>query len=106
VDYLCQPSAGGMPETISEWVCLEHTGWAARKARKWWAERSRAPAGDIVSALDLFARGAFATPTRLTARKEGRFWRILTQEIDPAPEEWLDVAPVETFAEETEEAPF
>ena len=32
VDYLC-----GM-QTFSEWVCLEHPGFAGRKAVRWWAE--------------------------------------------------------------------
>lgn len=97
VDYLCQPSAGGMPETISEWVCLEHQGFARKKARRWWAERSLAPVGGIRDALDLWGRGAFASPTRLMARKEGRFWRIVSQELDERPAEWLEAAPAEVF---------
>lgn len=29
----------GMKLVCSEWVCLEHTGYARAKAEKWWAER-------------------------------------------------------------------
>jgi DNA repair protein RadD len=102
VDYLCTSASGGTPETISEWVCLEHEGWARRRAVKWWAERSHAPVGTIDQAIDLWLRGAFAAPTRLVARKEGRFWRIVSQELDPKPETWEEVAPEDVF----EESPF
>jgi DNA repair protein RadD len=34
VDYF-----SGFLRVASEWVCLEHSGWARQKAEKWWAER-------------------------------------------------------------------
>ncbi len=105
VDYLCQSLEGGTPETISEWVCIDHDGWTGRKAARWWSVRSKAnPEADeagsfIPSCLDLWKRGAVAAPTRITTVKEGRFWRITHAELDPAPEEWLDEAPEEIFEE-------
>lgn len=31
----------GLSRVASEWVCLEHTGYARRKAEAWWRERTR-----------------------------------------------------------------
>lgn len=104
-DYLCQPAEGGTPETISEWVCIDHEGWTGRKAARWWSVRSKAnPEADeagsfIPSCLDLWRRGAVASPTKITTIRDGRFWRITHAELDPAPDEWLDVAPGEVFEE-------
>lgn len=111
VDYLCVPDGGGTPETISEWVCVDHDGWAGRKAGKWWRERSRAePTQDqagsyIPGCIDLWRRGAVAAPTRITTQKEWRFYRVLSAELDPVPEEWADEASDVDF-EEAEAAPF
>lgn len=100
VDYLCR-GEGNLIETISEWVCLEHPGWAGNKAHRWWCARSNALVDGIDSAVDLFERGAVAAPTSLMTVKEGRFWRILSCELDPKPETWL-----ETSADPFEDAPF
>lgn len=128
VDYVCEPPGGGnMPIVISEWVCLMHSGFAFVKAMRWWRQRSRAtfsaslpgtPETDedgydvlqfdhIDNAVDLFKRGAVAVPSRITAAKDGRFWRITDYDLDPIPETWSD-DPVEfDFASESEdEIPF
>ena len=103
VDYLCTPASGGPPESISEWVCIDHDGWAGRKAAKWWCDRSLAtPESDMAgsfidSCLDLWKRGAVATPTRITTVRDGKFWRITQHELDPRPDEWLDEVPEVVF---------
>lgn len=104
VDYLCTACEGDILETISEWVCLEHTGWAGDKAGKWWKQRSNAVLDEpyIDSAIDLWQRGAMATPTYLTAIREGRFWKITEQTLDPKPTSWSDEAAEELF----EDSPF
>lgn len=87
VDYLCTPDGGGPPESISEWVCIDHEGWAGRNAARWWSARSLAdPEADeansfIESCVSLWRRGAVATPTRITAIREGRFWRVTHAEL-------------------------
>lgn len=113
VDYLCSPCEGGTPETISEWVCVDHDGWAGRKARKWWTARSRAepeadPSGSVVaSCVDLFNRGAVATPNRITTIQDGRWKRVQNWDLEPIPDEWLEEAvEVAPWEEEAEEAPF
>jgi DNA repair protein RadD len=96
VDYLCK-GQGNIETTISEWVCLEHEGRVASRAWIWWKNRSKAhlrmdsPHGytsAIDSAIDLWERGALASPHHLTAIREGKFWRITAVELDPIPEAW------------------
>jgi DNA repair protein RadD len=102
VDYLC--TGAGPAKTISEWVCLEHDGWARKKAHKWWRERSKAPVPDIETAISLFLRGAVASPSRITTIKEGKFWRVTKYDLDPIPEEWAEEVAEDPWEEE--EAPF
>jgi DNA repair protein RadD len=75
-----------MPFGLSEWVCIEHGGFARRKAEDWWSIHSsvECPAG-IDEAIDLFNRQWVAIPRTVTARREGRFWKVLDREIDELP---------------------
>lgn len=117
VDYLAKKESGSLPERISEWVCMDHPegGYAYRKACQWWGARSKAiPEYDennscIDSCINWWKRGAVATPSRITAVQDGKFWRITGQELDPIPEpdEWQDesvLAEPELF--EDEDIPF
>lgn len=92
-DYYCQPAdgEGGNLEgkTISEWVCLEHEGYARRKAVKWWKQRTLAEVPDTIEdALALCNSGALAAPHTLTTIKDGKWYRITKAELDAKPEEW------------------
>jgi DNA repair protein RadD len=95
VDYECVPcdSEGGNLEhkIVTEWVCIEHPGFAGGKARRWWRARSNAeyPA-TAAEAADLGTRGALAWPTQITTRKDGRWYRIMRAELEEKPAEWLD----------------
>jgi DNA repair protein RadD len=85
VNYECTPTSGGnLREMISEWVCLEHDGWAGVKANKWWRERCNYQLPTINEAVGLFRLGAVALPRSITAKREGRFWRILNYELEEA----------------------
>jgi len=90
VDYLCQRDgvAGNLAsESISEWVCLEHEGFAGKKAGEWWRKRCREIPESIEHAVELFDRGAVATPRAITTKKEGKFYRITNYVLDPIPDE-------------------
>jgi DNA repair protein RadD len=111
VDYECQREGGGniSHEVISEWVCLEHDGFARKKAIRWWRERSIAPVPETIEiAVDLARRGALAAPATIVARKDGQWWRVLDARLDEKPEEWADDAEVyeEDPFEVGEEVPF
>lgn len=106
---------------ISEWVCLEHPhGFARTKASLWWTARSKAVLEDdsleetyIDAAIDLWKRGAVATPLQITAMRDGHFWRISQVVLDEVPEDWQPVqeaydGPVNEWGEPMgiEELPF
>lgn len=56
VIYVC-----GFQKRISEWICLEHSGWAGEKASKWWRRRSQQPVPESAElAVELADRGALA----------------------------------------------
>ena len=75
---------------ISEWVCIEHEGWARRKACRWFADHCRADCPKTIDeALDLWQDGAMRMPAKILAVKEGRFWRIIDRLFDEErPETW------------------
>jgi len=103
IDYLCKPADApnsNLIETISEWVCMDHDGWARAKAWQWWRKRSKAkpepieqPSGMysyIDSCVDLFERGAVALPTQITTLYDGRFHRITAYQLEPIPDDWAE----------------
>ena len=82
---------------ISEWVCILHEGFALRKAHEWWAEHSILEfPSTIEEAVQHWREGMLAAPDEITARQEGRFWRIVDRVVSTLP----------TVAQEFEEAPF
>jgi len=100
IDYECT-RGGNITEVISEWVCIEHTGFAGDKAALWWRAHSFAELPATVGEA-LAIKGAIGTPKRINAKKEGKFWRIVAVEGIEKPEEW-DAARNEW---EEEELPF
>lgn len=88
VDYLCREPDGNLRRSISEWVCLEHEGYAQAKAFAWWGLRSIATPASIDDAVSLWKRGAVATPTAVTVKNNGKWDRIIKYELDPRPDEW------------------
>jgi DNA repair protein RadD len=85
VNYVVQSEDGGnlAEKTISEWVCIEHEGYAREKAITWWKEHSiaRFPFA-IDECISLFNRGAMRMPSRILAIRDGYFWRVLGREFD------------------------
>ena len=77
---------GDLDPTIDEWVCLNHDGFALRKALKWWQDHSDENIEDVAEALetdfvgaaiDIEQRGYCRRPAELTAVQDGRWWRII-----------------------------
>lgn len=114
VNYTCQPlnePSGNLTEqSFSEWVCLEHDGFARRKAEMWWVARSIAPVpSTIEEALDLWNRGAIGSPESIVTMREGKYDRIIRTQGIYKPEEWSDPLPEMTEEDawgESEEMPF
>lgn len=104
IDYECRlvDSDGGLLTTkISEWVCIEHEGYARLKAVGWWQCRSAAEVPDTVDdALSLLNRGACRMAAQITTTKDGKYTRIQSCEFaDERPEEWADETEEESFGE-------
>lgn len=61
----------------SEWVCLEHGGFAAEKARSWWKLRSpgRRPPESVDDALERVIE--LAKPIQIAIVRDGKFKRVV-----------------------------
>jgi DNA repair protein RadD len=93
--------AGNMQNYISEWICLEHVGFARRKAEVWWTLRCELePPTSVDEALTLTK--AIAVPRAITAVREGKFWRVTEAEIEEIP----DASLIQVDVFEEEEMPF
>jgi DNA repair protein RadD len=84
VDYRVSPVLW-----FSEWVCIEHEGFAGNKARSWWRARSNDPFPETVNrAIEVADAGGLAIPTEITvAEKAGeKFPRIVAVKLGEKPE--------------------
>jgi DNA repair protein RadD len=84
VDYLISLS-----ETKSEWICIEHDGFAKAKAERWWAERSPDPMPSTAQdAVDIADGGGLARVKRIRVKTVAgeKFPRIVGYEFDGMPE--------------------
>ncbi len=78
-DYSITMVEGVTVEKVSEWVCLEHEGFAGQKARKWWHERGGNLAVDAPETVEeaLGRLGEIKNPRRLRIQRDGKYWRVL-----------------------------
>ncbi len=79
----------GLDHWVNEWVCLEHTGYARRRAEKWWRERSPDPIPDTADrAVDIANAGGVAYAEKITVRtiSGDPFPRIIRHELGAKPE--------------------
>jgi len=91
VDYMI-----GLDHWQSEFICVEHSGYARRKAEAWWRERCLDPCPTTAEeALDLAAVGLLAVPESITVRSIAgqKYDRIIKQSLGPLPTEALEEAP-------------
>jgi DNA repair protein RadD len=62
---------------ISEWVCVEHDGFARKKAVKWWRSRSAmVMPSRAVEAMQAGRHGLIGRPARIWAVPDGPYTRI------------------------------
>jgi DNA repair protein RadD len=79
----------GWNQYKSEWVCLEHDGYARQKAIAWWKRRSSDPVPDSAhDAVVIANHGGLAVATSITVRciEGDPFERIIDWELGPVPE--------------------
>jgi DNA repair protein RadD len=73
----------------SEWVCLEHTGYARRKAEAWWRRRSPDPVpGTAERAVEIAEAGGVCRAEKITVRSVAgeKYDRIVDYVIGEMPE--------------------
>ena len=78
----------GFNRWVREWVCLEHEGYARRKAEQWWKERSNEPVPNSVEdAVAMGNAGSIAPTQRVTVEKKpGDDWeRVVAYELGDKP---------------------
>lgn len=79
----------GLSYWLSEFICVEHTGYARRKAEKWWKLRSTDPVPDTAQdAVDIANAGGLAYPDMVTVRSIAGepYDRIIAARLGRAPE--------------------
>jgi DNA repair protein RadD len=70
----------------SEWVCLEHDGFARQKAVAWWRKRSKVPVpATAAEAVAIANAGRLAATTSITVRSVSgkEYDRISAHELKP-----------------------
>jgi len=72
----------------SEWICLEHDGYAREKAERWWRARSNDPVPDTIEqAVQMCEDGCIANTIAITVRKVAgeKYDRIIGYRLDEKP---------------------
>ena len=91
-----------MKQTISEWVCLGHEGYARTKACLWWQARSIAPVPlDVYEGVEMMDRGTCRNPATITTMREGKYFRIKSVDFaEDKPTEWREAdEPLEVLSD-------
>lgn len=72
----------------SEWICIQHTGFARAKAETWWVLRSKLPCpATVAEAVQLAQAGALCETTQITVvETQGEFDRIIDYQLGDIPE--------------------
>ncbi len=79
----------GFNDHKSEWICLEHSGYARQKAEAWWRARCVLPAPTSVEeAVELASAGALAAPLSIKVRSVAgeKYDRIVDCELAAKPD--------------------
>jgi DNA repair protein RadD len=86
VSYSRHDKLGGLPslkvtytcglKSYSEWICIEHQGFARQKAAEWW--RKRAPDCPIPLSVDeaILQSGVLSRPSAISVRPSGRYVEV------------------------------
>jgi len=65
-------------EKVSEWICIEHTGWAAQKAERWWRDRTNGPyPADCEDAVERALAGELKEPKLIRIKYATKYPEIV-----------------------------
>jgi hypothetical protein len=80
---------------------LEHSGFAFKKAQRWWTDRTEIPLPDnIEEAVEIQRGQGLADTMEITTQKDGKYRRIVSYVLGEKPDCW------ESESDEFEELPF
>jgi DNA repair protein RadD len=87
IDYVCQKIGGEEGNlsrmTIMEWTCPQHKGFARSKFLAWWDARSICdPPDTTADAVELLNMGVCRRPARITTKRDGKWYRIVSCEFE------------------------
>lgn len=89
----------------SEWVCVEHGGFARIKAEQWWQKRCKFPMPlTVEDAVSICEQGGIAEPQEITLKTSGKYPEIIKYELGPIPSK--QVKPETTTDFSWEDIPF
>jgi DNA repair protein RadD len=72
---------------VRQWICIEHEGWAGKKAHEWWMAKSRnAFPSSIDEALEIINVVGLAETTEIKVKKDGKYDKVVYVKSLPAPE--------------------
>jgi DNA repair protein RadD len=93
VSYNRHDKLGGLPslkvtyscglKSYSEWVCIEHQGYARQKASEWW--RKRAPGCPVPLSVDeaILQAQELTRPSAISVRPAGRYVEVSGHRFEP-----------------------
>jgi hypothetical protein len=86
---------GGQKRWASEWLCVNHKGYAREKFESWWKERSSThPPETIGEAMEIIRAGGLAKTIEIDIRPDGKFDRIVKHFVGEKPtEEYMEELP-------------
>lgn len=88
VQYRCKADDGLLGKRwFSEWVCIEHEGFAGKKALEWWRKHSNNEFPSSVSeALEIIDNIGIGIPQRIEVVRDGKWDRVTDHDVDLIPE--------------------
>lgn len=75
-------------DDISEYICLQHTGFAYQKAIKWWKEMGGIELAQGLTIMQIHEKKYYNTlkkPTFIEIKKEGKYDRVVGYDFNPPP---------------------
>ena len=90
----------GYAESVSDWICPEHTGYARKKSEKWWRERTGLDLPATVEECLVYAdAGKLKEPKKIVVKKlAGSEWPTITKYVFDEAEPPAGTVPDEEIA--------
>lgn len=74
-DSLCVQYICGL-RSFSEWVCIEHGGYASQKADRWWQQRGGKMPLPMTVSEALLRTGELSMPSEIEVEMDGKYMRV------------------------------